>query len=151
MATQKQIDANRKNAQRSTGPKWPPGKHRSSLNAVKLGIFAQTVLLPNEDPKVFAKVARDIYADWNPKTSTQRALVDMLIATLWRSRRFQTVEVGLYQMYRYYKEADRGLATAFVRDGLQVDSFSRLTKCETALERRLFKLLKELERLQASD
>lgn len=150
MATQKQIDANRKNAQRSTGPKSPKGKRRSSLNAVKLGLFTQAVLLPDEDPKVLAKFARDISADWNPKTSLQHTFVDMLIATLWRSRRFQTVEVGLYQMYRYYKEADRGLATAFVRDGLQVDSFGRLTKCEAALERRLFKILKELERLQGS-
>lgn len=151
MTSQKQIDANRKNAQHSSGPKSPSGKRRSSLNAVKLGVFAETVLLPDEDSKVFARFARDIYAHWNPKTALQRALVDMLIATLWRSRRFQTVEVGLYQMYRHYKEADQGLATAFVQDGLQVDSFSRLTKCETALERRLFKLLKELERLQASE
>jgi len=101
--------------------------------------------LSSEDSKLFAQFARDIYADWNPKTSTQRTLVEMLIATVWRSRRLQTVEAGLYEMYRNYKNADRGFATAFVQDGLQVDSFTRLTKCETALERRFFKILKALE------
>jgi hypothetical protein len=51
-------------------------------------------------------------------------------------------------MYKVYKGVDGGPATAFVQDGLQVDSFGRLVKCESALERRLFKLIKELHALQ---
>ncbi len=147
MATEKQIQANRLNAKRSTGPRTAQGKRRASLNALKLGAFAESALLPSEDRKAFAAFAREIYADWAPATATQRTLVELLISTLWRSRRLQTVETGLYQIYRVYKEVDGGPAIAFVQDGLQVDSFSRLVKSETALERRFFKLIKEIERL----
>ena len=148
MATEKQLRANRENAKRSTGPKTPPGIRRSSRNALKLGLFAKSSLLPSEDPKVLAAFARGIYADWNPVGTTERTLVEMLVSALWRSRRLQSVEVGLYEMYKVYKEVEGGLATAFVQDGLQVDSFGRLIKSESALERRFLRLIQQLERLQ---
>ena len=148
MATEKQIRANRSNTARSTGPRTVPGQRRSSLNALKLGVFAKSCLLPSEDPREFSAFARGIYADWNPVGTTERTLVELLISTLWRSRRLQSVEVGLYEMYKVYKEVDGGLATAFVQDGLQVDSFGRLIKSESALERRLLRLIQQIERLQ---
>ena len=43
MASQAQIDANRRNAQRSTGPKTEAGKTRAELNALKDGSHAKTV------------------------------------------------------------------------------------------------------------
>jgi hypothetical protein len=148
MASEKQIKANRANAKHSTGPRTVPGKRKSSLNSLKLGTFAKSSLLPTEDPKEFSTFARGLYADWEPVGTTERTLVELLISTLWRSRRLQTVEVGLYQMYRIYKEVDGGLATAFVQDGLQVDSFARLVKCESNLERRFLRIIQQLERFQ---
>ena len=53
-------------------------------------------------------------------------------------------------MYRHYEGQDRGLATAFAHDASQMDSLGRLTKYETALERRFQRLLHELQRLQAT-
>lgn len=100
--------------------------------------------------KEFSAFARGIYADWEPVGTTERTLVELIISTLWRHRRLQSVEGGLFEMYRVYKGVDGGPATAFVQDGLQVDSFGRLAKCEAALERRLFKLLKDLSQLQES-
>ena len=148
MATEKQIRANRANAKRSTGPKDPARKRKSSLNALKLGLFAKSSLLPSEDRNEFSAFGRGIYADWNPVGTTERTLVEKLIANLWRSRRLQSVEVGLYEMYKTYKEVDGGVATAFVQDGLQVDSFSRITKNENILERHLWHLIEQIERLQ---
>jgi hypothetical protein len=148
MATDKQIKANRLNSQKSRGPVTEPGKRKSSLNALKLGTFAESALLPNEDPKELSAFARGIFADWNPVGMTERTLVDLLISTLWRSRRLQKVEANLFEMYKVYKNVDGGPATAFVQDGLQVDSFGRLVRSESLLERRLFRLIKELERLQ---
>jgi hypothetical protein len=50
MASQAQIDANRRNSQRSTGPKTEAGMARAALNALKDGSHARTVrwVLPQE-------------------------------------------------------------------------------------------------------
>ena len=42
--------ANLLNAQRSTGPRTEEGKAASSLNSLKHGLTAKTVVLPGEDP-----------------------------------------------------------------------------------------------------
>src|SRR6476619_5991854 len=49
MATQKQIEANRRNAQKSTGPKTEEGKTKSKFNAMKHGMTAEVAVLPHED------------------------------------------------------------------------------------------------------
>ena len=48
MPTQKQIDATRENAKRSTGPKTPGGKYNSCQNAITHGLFAKSILLSGE-------------------------------------------------------------------------------------------------------
>jgi hypothetical protein len=50
MPTQAQLNANRLNAQKSTGPTSPEGKATSSLNALKSGIDAWSHIIPGEDP-----------------------------------------------------------------------------------------------------
>jgi hypothetical protein len=64
MASQQQIDANRRNSQKSTGPKTPEGRAAVRLNGVKHGLTASTLVLKGEeavkpppsrsaDPKLF--------------------------------------------------------------------------------------------------
>src|SRR5260370_30377070 len=50
MVSEKQLEANRQNARKSTGPRSAEGKFRASRNAVKHGLTAESVVLPNEDP-----------------------------------------------------------------------------------------------------
>jgi hypothetical protein len=49
MTSEKQAEANRRNALKSTGPKTPEGKNAVRLNALKHGLLSQEILLPGED------------------------------------------------------------------------------------------------------
>jgi hypothetical protein len=51
MTSFRQVEANRRNALRSTGPKTDEGKRRSRLNAVRHGLTAETVIASPEDVK----------------------------------------------------------------------------------------------------
>jgi len=50
MASQQQIEANRQNAQKSTGPKTEEGKAAVRLNSVKPGLTASTIVLSAKTP-----------------------------------------------------------------------------------------------------
>src|ERR1043165_3369257 len=50
--------ANRKNAQKSTGPKSKEGKEKSSQNARTHGLFCHALLLPHDDKTIFHTMRR---------------------------------------------------------------------------------------------
>jgi hypothetical protein len=58
MATQKQIEANRRNAQKSTGPKTEAGKATAKFNALKHGMTAEVAVLPHEDKHSYEELRR---------------------------------------------------------------------------------------------
>src|SRR5262249_16792729 len=66
MATQKQIEANRRNAQLSPGPRSPGGKFRSSLNALKHGAYSKNLLTPDENDVELAKLERIVRCSFSP-------------------------------------------------------------------------------------
>jgi hypothetical protein len=92
MATEKQIAANRANALRSTGPKTPEGKAQSSLNALRHGLLARTVVLRAESQDAFNDFAASFYAEYQPVGATETALVDALISARWRAMRMNKIE-----------------------------------------------------------
>lgn len=66
MATTKQVEANRQNAKRSTGPKTAAGKAAVSGNALKHGLLTEAALLAGEDEEAFASLADDLLAELQP-------------------------------------------------------------------------------------
>lgn len=88
--------ANRANAKKSTGPRTPEGKLRSSRNAVKHGLFASDIVITagNERPEHFRNLLRDLKAEFNPKTAVQHVLVERVATCFWRLRRAQRFELG---------------------------------------------------------
>ena len=79
------VEANRANAQHSTGPRTDEGKARSRMNAVKHGLFATAVLLPaellGEDPERFAAMKQDLALTYHPNSAEESTLVERLAAT----------------------------------------------------------------------
>lgn len=95
MATTKQIEANRRNSKKSTGPKTPAGKAKVSSNAVTHGLLAQGVLLPDEDAEAFLVFADDLLADLKPDGAVERLLAEQIVDLGWRLRRLRRIEAGL--------------------------------------------------------
>src|SRR6476619_3503067 len=98
MSSVRQIDANRRNALRSTGPITQEGKSRSRLNAVRHGLSAETVVGALEDAEDYQAFQMTVTTDYDPQSAVERELILRLASLLWRLRRATAIETGLFQM-----------------------------------------------------
>jgi hypothetical protein len=98
MTTFRQIDANRRNATKSTGPITKEGKQSSRRNAVRHGLTAETVISALEDAEDYKAFEAAIVADYDAHSAVERELVLRLASLLWRLRRATTVETALFEM-----------------------------------------------------
>jgi hypothetical protein len=98
MTSFRQIEANRRNAQFSTGPVTEEGKRRSRQNAVRHGLTAETVIDALEDAEDYAAFEMAITADYDAQSAVERELVLRLASLLWRLRRATAIESGLFKI-----------------------------------------------------
>src|SRR5437588_993661 len=98
MTTFKQIEANRRNARRSTGPITQEGKLRSRRNAVRHGLTAETVICALEDIDDYKAFEAAVIADYDAQSAVERELVLRLASLLWRIRRASAMETGLFNI-----------------------------------------------------
>ena len=98
MATPKQIAANQRNAQKSTGPKTPAGKATASLNAIKHGLLSDSVVVAGhfytENPLEFQLLCCELEQDLRPVGRVEELLVERIAICFWRSRRAVRAENG---------------------------------------------------------
>jgi hypothetical protein len=98
MTSFRQIEANRRNARKSTGPITEEGKQRSRCNAVRHGLTAETVIRALEDAKAYQAFEAIIIADFDAQSAVERELVLRLASLLWRLRRATIMETGLFEI-----------------------------------------------------
>ena len=98
MTSFRQIEANRRNAYKSTGPITEEGKQRSRCNAVRHGLTAETVIGALEDAEDYKAFEAAIIADYDAQSAVERELVLRLASLLWRLRRATTMETGLFEI-----------------------------------------------------
>ncbi len=173
MPTEKQIDANRRNARRSTGPRTPAGKAISSQNALKHGLRARSALLPTEDKQDFDRLFNDFRAAYHPAGCLEELLVEQMSLAWWKLSRLTRFESHFYQniaadpspdplnvSFGLNHELDplqnepkcppdHVIARALMRD-YGHNPFASLSCYEMRLERSFYRALRELERLRAS-
>jgi hypothetical protein len=95
MASVKQIEANRRNAQNSTGPKTEEGKNTSRLNSLKHGLGAIHVPLPHEDPMEYHTIRQGLMDTWAPANTQEQLLVDTIASAWFRMQRASRFEAAL--------------------------------------------------------
>ena len=156
MATKAQIAANRRNAQRSTGPKTPEGKARSAQNALKHGIRAQAIIssqieLLNEDAQEFADLVQSLVDDLQPKGAVEEMCVETIAISLWRLRRIVYAELGHIELQQENIPKPNDNPAGYARRALpKFDTLDRLARYEAHVERQLNRALATLTKLQQS-
>src|SRR5262249_12571972 len=118
MTSFRQIEANRRNAQLSTGPVTEQGKKKSRQNALRHGLTAETVIDALEDAEDYAAFEMAITADYDAQSAVVRELVLRLASLLWRLRRATAIESGLFKIqakhllqFRQRRQADQDRRT----------------------------------------
>jgi hypothetical protein len=102
MTSFRQIEANRRNARKSTGPTTEEGKQRSRCNAVRHGLTAETVIGALEDAEDYKAFEAAVIADYDAQSAVERELVLRLASLLWRLRRATIMETGLFEIQADY-------------------------------------------------
>jgi len=154
MSTQAQIDANRLNAQKSTGPRTPEGRAAVRLNGVTHGLTAETLVLKGESEADFKALFESLEAEHQPTTSTEEILVADLAMATWRRRRLYNMEAGFYKV-RLNNEAKHAAPEKLDDASLlgkvannSGDTMALIGRQDARLERSYYKALHELQRLR---
>jgi len=95
MTSEKQILANRRNAEKSTGAISQEGKEAVRFNAVKHGLCAQS-LLPGDDTAQVTLLSESLFSEIKPVGPIEEMLTDRVVMLSWRLRRLGQIEMGIF-------------------------------------------------------
>src|SRR5438105_10743304 len=103
MSSIKQIEANRLNAKKSTGPRTTEGKSATRLNALKHSLFATDPIIPGEDPAHFEALRTSYYDRFQPATPEELVLVATMVRDAWGLERCSNSETAIDSAQRNYR------------------------------------------------
>jgi hypothetical protein len=135
MTTEKQAEANRRNASKCTGPKTDEGKSSSRLNALRHGLRARTVVQPGDDQSEFDQLSADLQEACDPQNRPEELLVEKMVIAEWQLARLQRSESILL------------LEQQGTIDAAHMPLFDRLSQFQARLERTSIRVYKELLQL----
>ena len=149
---------NRANSQHSTGPRTIPGKQRASLNALRHGLTAHTIVLPSEDPAAYQRHTQGYFDEYAPNGPTETQLVQTIADTAWRMNRISVLETNVLTMGMLNNATGQPTtdpaATAALATAASIAEQSRalatLSLHEQRLSRQFHRALAELRQLQAA-
>ena len=159
MSSQKQIVANRLNAQKSTGPHTPEGRDAVRFNALRHGLTAKHAVLENENEQEFQEMLAAFESEHQPTGPTENLLVQQMVMAAWRLGRLRAVETGLFNIRMVdldkqtrgasaqLSETERQ-ASAFLEDNRGCGALEKLSRYETRTERSFYRALHELQCLR---
>ena len=146
MPTTKQLEANRLNSQKSTGPRTTAGKAVSRFNALKSGMEAQAEVIPGEDPAKLEALLAEYRAHHDTSTPERRMLVDTLVNCEWMLRRLRRGEAEFWKFKHSKCFNDCDFPEGRILDyGDKV--YDRLQRRINAIQRNYHRALAELKTL----
>ena len=160
MISIQQLEANRRNAQKSTGPQTPEGRAAVRNNALTHGLTAKNAVLPGESKEEFHDFFTALAAEYQPVGPTETLLLDQIVMDAWRLQRLRGMETGWFDLgnldirkrfAEQYTNANRNHLYAYIfrQDANGPDVLSRLGRHESRIQRSFYRALQELQRLQS--
>jgi hypothetical protein len=150
MTSEKQIEANRRNAQRSTGPQTIEGKSKSSRNNLRHGLTGQISLLPTEDREAHDAFCNDLIDGFQPETPMERQLAQSIAEDNWRLNRARAIEDNMFALGHANERREPHIALADAQTFQDhANQFNLLTIYEQRINRSMQRNLKLLRELQA--
>jgi hypothetical protein len=143
MSSDRKVAANRRNAQKSTGPRTLSGKAIASMNALKHGLCARKPLIPGENEAEFVRFTTEWVDELRPAGPRQSMCAEQAILAAWQLRRVPQLEAGLMSQYM---NQDGKHPFAMSAEGYQ--QLSRLDRHQVALQKTFDRALKELREQQ---
>jgi hypothetical protein len=149
MVSEKQLEANRRNAQKSTGARTAEGQANSSRNNLRHGLTGHISLLPTEDREAHDAFCNELIDSFNPETPMERQLARTIAEDSWRLNRACAMENNMFALRRQHERREIQIALADAQTFLaHANQFNLLTLYEQRINRNLqrnMKLLKELQ------
>jgi hypothetical protein len=158
MISEKQLEANRNNAQLSQGPVTDEGRKRSRMNALRHGLTGQVTTMTDEDRTAHEKFSKALIEDLAPKGAMETQLAQRIATDSWRLNRISAVEDNLFalglhehggKLHLEHEQIDAALTTARVFT-IESKQLQLLTLYEQRLNRAIQKNLAMLQQLQAT-
>ncbi len=171
MTTEAQTEANRVNAQKSTGPRTPEGKEKAAQNALKHGLFARETVIRGEDEGDFEVHREMLLGQLIADTPLEEMLAERIVDLSWRLKRAvrdqEKAFVKLYerQMARAEEPGNAALPSGnreqanqeigdpetigrmILEDFSQEGVLDRLLRYERRIESSLYRTLNQLRRV----
>ena len=163
MTSEKQIEANRRSAQHSTGARTEAGRQHSRMNAMRHNLTGQVTTMTDDDRAAHDKLSKAIIASLAPEGGMEVQLAQRIATDSWRLNRASAIEDNLFALGLYehsgkifsdfdqagYEQIDASLTTAQVFT-FQSKQLQLLTLYEQRINRSIQKNMALLQQLQAT-
>src|ERR1035438_6967712 len=158
MISEKQLEANRRNALLSSGPRTEAGRNRSRMNALRHGLTGQVTTMTDEDRAAHDQFSKALMKDLAPDGAMEIQLAQRIATDSWRLNRASAIEDNIFALGQLQNggqacpdvpQIDAALTTARVFT-LESKQLQLLTLYEQRLNRAVQKNLAMLQSLQAA-
>jgi hypothetical protein len=166
MATKAQIAANRRNAEKSTGPRTDEGKAAVAQNAVKHGLSGRLDVIKGEDQAEFDQHRAAFLAELAPAGAVETMLVERIVSLSWRLDRVERMQNEVFDALladgatplaklarslageRSEEDGEPALGRAVLKDFSSSRVLDRLLMYERRMEHSLHRTLRDLKQLR---
>jgi hypothetical protein len=158
MLTEKQLAANRANAQHSTGPKTEEGKQRSRLNASRHNLTGQVTAMTPEDRAAHDAFSAGLIKSMAPEGELELQLAQRVATDSWRLNRASAIEDNIFALGLFRGPNDLDIEQAELHAAItaartftrEAKTIELLTLYEQRLNRSIQKNLATLQALQTT-